>query len=147
MKFIEWKSEMSVGSEKLDGHHQMIIDCLNQLHPLLEGKGNSDEVVAVLAKLEDFILVHFSEEEQAMKRAGYPDWKAHRDLHDQMYDVVYNLKADVEHGRDLDAKKLFDLIYDWLVRHIMGEDRKYMPYFDHPEAPQGVWTRSNGRDC
>ena len=147
MKFIEWKTEMSVGSDKLDGHHQMIIDCLNELHPLLDGKGGEAEVNAVLAKLEEFILLHFSEEEQAMKRAGYPDWKAHRDLHDKMYDVVYQLKSDVEHGRAVDAKQLFDLIYNWLIEHIMGTDKKYVSYLEHPTAPQGVWVRSNGRDC
>ena len=146
MQFIEWKPEMSVGSGKLDGHHQMIIDCLNQLNPLLDVKGRDEEVNGVLAKLEDFILVHFSEEEQAMKRAGYPGWKEHRDLHDKMYDVVYNLKADVEHGRAVDAKQLFDLIYNWLLQHILGEDKKYVPYLTNPEAPQGVWSRSNGRE-
>lgn len=145
MQFIEWKPDMSVGSEKMDGHHQMIIDALNQLHPLLDG-AKPAEVNAVLDKLVEFILLHFSEEEQTMKRCGYPDWKAHRDLHDQMYDVVFNLKSDVEHGRTLDAKELFDLVYNWLFQHILGEDKKYQPYLDNPQAPQGVWTRSNGRE-
>ncbi len=147
MKFIEWTNDMSVGSDILDGHHQLIIDCLNQLHPLLDGKGRAEEVYAVLEKLEEFILMHFSEEEQVMKRAGYPDWEAHRELHNKMYDVVFALKTDVEHGRVLDAKHLFDLAYEWLLKHILGEDKKYVPYLSHPEAPQGVWTRSNGREC
>lgn len=144
MKFIEWSEAMSVGSDELDGHHQMIIDCLNRLHPLLNGKSSPDEVRSVLATLEDFVLVHFSEEEQTMRRVGYPGWRAHKELHDRMYDIVFNMKADVEHGRTIEAEHLFELIYDWLQKHILGEDRKYEPYLANPQ-PSQAWTRSNGK--
>lgn len=146
MKFIEWTEDMSVGSETLDGHHKMIIDCLNRLHPLLDAQGREAEVKDVLGSLEDFVLVHFSEEEQDMKRAGYPDWAAHKEQHDGMYDIVFKLKADVEHGRVPDAERLFNLIYNWLLTHILGEDRKYIPYMANPNAtPVGVWKRASGK--
>ncbi len=145
MKFIEWTQEMSVGNAWFDGHHQMIIDCLNALHPLLDTQGHDADVQRVLAKLEDFVLVHFSEEEQAFKRAGYPDWRAHKDMHDQMYDVVFSLKSDVEHGRSVDAAKLFTLLNNWLVSHILGEDKKYVPYLTNPEPGGETWHRANGR--
>lgn len=147
MKFIEWTEDMSVGAEALDNHHKMIIDCLNALHPLLDATGKDAEILAVMAKLEDFVLIHFSEEEQEMKRAGYPDWRAHKALHDQMYDVVFSLKSDVARGERVDAKRLFGLIQDWLVTHILGEDRKYVPYTDtHAAKPVAQWKRSNGRE-
>ena len=146
MQFIEWTEQMSVGSNVLDGHHRMIIDCLNQLHPLLDATDRDTEVHAILAKLEDFVLVHFSEEEQYMKRVGYPDWHAHKEQHDKMYDVVFGLKSDVEHGRAVNAKHLFDIIYNWLLQHIMGEDKKYMGFLNNPTAePEGIWVRANGR--
>lgn len=147
MKFIEWTDDMSVGAETLDNHHQMIIECLNALHPLLDAEGKNAEILAVMAKLEDFVLVHFSEEEQEMKRAGYPDWRAHKELHDRMYDVVFALKSDVTQGEKMDAHRLFSLIQDWLVTHILGEDRKYVPYVaTHAAKPVAQWKRSNGRD-
>lgn len=146
MQFIEWSSDMSVGSDVLDGHHKMIIDCLNQLHPLIDAKGKDDEVRAVLAKLEEFVLVHFSEEEQCMKKVGYPYWQAHKSQHDKMYDIVFDMISELEHGRSVDAKHLFSILYEWLFNHIMKEDKKYVYYLQNP-APQGgaVWTRSNGR--
>lgn len=148
MKFIEWTADMSVGVEALDGHHQMIIECLNNLHPLLDADGRNDDVLAVMAKLEDFVLVHFSEEEQEMKRAGYPGWREHKALHDRMYDVVFSLKSDLAQGDKVDARRLFALIEDWLVTHILGEDRKYVPYLaDHSAKPVAQWKRSNGREC
>jgi hemerythrin len=148
MTFIEWTDSMSVGSPVLDGHHQMIIDCLNRLHPLIgaENRAEPDRMRAILDTLEDFVLVHFSEEERAMRQAGYPDWRDHKDQHDRMYDMVFAMKSDVEHGRDLDAAQLFDILNTWLVGHILGEDRKYMPYLEHPlpDAPP-LWGRANGR--
>jgi hemerythrin-like metal-binding protein len=146
MKFIEWSSDISVGSERLDEHHKIIIDCLNQLHPLIGAAGRDDEVRAVLDKLEDFVLIHFSEEEQCMKKAGYPDWVAHKEQHDKMYDIVFNMKSDVEHGRALNGQHLFETIYKWLLEHIMGEDRKYMSYLANPqEESKSVWHRANGK--
>jgi hemerythrin len=45
-------------------------------------------------------------------------------------------------------KVLFNMINDWLVTHILGEDRKYVPYLGHPERPPvAQWRRSNGREC
>ncbi len=81
-----------------------------------------------------------------MKRVGYPDWAAHKEQHDQMYEIVFGMKSDVEHGRSLNAKKLFDIIYNWLLQHIIGEDKKYEKYLKNP-APEseGLWTRANGR--
>ena len=137
---------MSVGSPELDGHHRMIIDCLNDLHPLLGVADRQPQVLEVLGRLEEFVLVHFSEEEQAMRRAGYPDWRSHKQQHDAMFDVVLSMISDIEHGRTLDAQHLFDLIYDWLLRHILGEDKKYQPYLEHPHAESdSTWHRSSGR--
>ena len=146
MQVVEWTPGMSVGSDTLDGHHRMIIDALNRLGPLIGQGGRDAEIRDVLATLEEFVLVHFSEEEQQMRAAGYPDWRAHKELHDRMYDVVFALKSDVEHGRVPEAAKLRELLNDWLVSHILGEDRKYVSYLEHPdpEARQ-LWERSNGR--
>ncbi len=146
MTFITWTSDMSVGRANLDQHHQMILACLNQLYPLLTVTDRADEIKKVLETLEDFVLIHFSEEEHVMKAIGYPDWRQHKLMHDEMYDKVFSLKSDLSHGRTPEAAELFHLFQDWLVRHILGEDRKYMPYLDRETPGAGVeWHRANGR--
>ncbi len=146
MQAVEWTSQMSVGSDVLDGHHKIIVDCLNRLGPLLGSHGHGDEIKAVVTMLEEFVLLHFSEEEQQIRAAGYPDWRRHKELHDQMYDIVFNLKSDIEHDRAPEAEKLHELIYNWLVAHILGEDRNYVPYLQNPDAAAGkMWARGNGR--
>ncbi|MEI7611247.1 MAG: bacteriohemerythrin [Rhodospirillaceae bacterium] len=144
--FVVWSDAMSVGRDSLDDRHKMILDCLNRLHPLLGLPDRDAEIHAVIETLEDFVLVHFSEEEQLLREVGYPDWRAHKDMHDAMYELVFKMKADLEHGRTPDAQILFAILNDWLVGHILGEDRKYMPFLDHPApSPAPLWHRSNGR--
>ena len=128
MDLIKWDSSMSVGSEVFDGHHKIIIDCLNGLHPLLDKSECREELLTILTKLEEFVLVHFGEEERALKQANFPDWRAHKEMHDQMYDLVFKLKSDIEKGRSLEAAYLHEILYSWLVKHILGEDKKYEPY-------------------
>jgi hemerythrin-like metal-binding protein len=140
-QFITWTQDMSVGSDLLDDHHKIIVDCLNALQPVIGQSGHEAEVREVVDRLEHFVLVHFSEEERAMIEAGYPDWKGHKALHDRMYDVIFDIKADIGRGRLVDAAELFGMINDWLVQHILGEDRKYMPYLQNPQPhADSVWT-------
>lgn len=142
---IAWTQDMSVGSEELDEHHRMLIDCLNKLGQLLEGSASRDEVAAVVSALEEFVLVHFSAEEQAMRAAGFPGWREHKEQHDRMYDSVYSLKSDIEHGRDVDVLHLHGVLYEWLMKHILGEDRNYMPFLEHPnQATASVWRGDHG---
>jgi hemerythrin len=142
---IAWTEEMSVGSEMLDEHHRMLINCLNQLGELLENSAALDEINKVLATLEEFVLMHFSAEEQAMRAAGFPGWREHKEQHDAMYDAVYTLKSDVENKRDFDPVRLHRFLYEWLMQHIMGEDRKYMPFLKNPQkATAAVWHGSHG---
>ena len=144
--FVVWADAMSVGHPKLDERHKLILDCLNRLHPLLGMPDREAEIHAVIETLEDFVLVHFSEEERILREVGYPDLRRHKEIHDAMYELVFKMKADVEHGRTPDAQLLFAILNDWLVGHILGEDRKYVPYLEHP-APSSTpaWHRSNGR--
>lgn len=141
MRPIEWTPEMSVGSEVLDEHHRMIVDCLNMLRPLLAGQGSPADLRAVIDRLEHFVLVHFAEEERLMIAAGHPHWKAHKALHDKMFGVVFDLKSDIELGRTVDAARLHETLAGWLIDHIMGEDRKYMADLAKPRGGgEGPWT-------
>lgn len=134
MKLTAWTREMSLGRADLDGHHRMIIDCLNRLCPLIEATGQEQEILGVIDTLEEFVLVHFGEEERIMKAAGYPGWASHKTQHDRMYELVFKMQANVVHGHLPDARKLYETLYEWLTQHIMGEDRKFKPYLDnyHP---------------
>ena len=144
--FIAWSDAMSVGHAGIDERHRMIIDCLNRLHPLLGLPGRDAEVHGVIETLEDFVLVHFSEEEHVLRVIGYPDWRRHKEMHDAMYELVFKMKADVEHERTPDAQLVFAILNDWLVGHILGEDRKYIPYLQNPSPSTApMWHRSNGR--
>ena len=146
MNAIQWTNDMSVGREDFDGHHRMIIDALNRLYPLIGVADRDAELRVVLETLEEFVLLHFAEEEKAMKQAGYPDWPAHKAQHDGMYDLVFKMKAGFDHGRLPDAENIHALLYDWLVKHILGEDRKYIPYLQNPaSAGKNLWHRASGR--
>lgn len=130
MDLVQWDASMSVGSDLFDGHHKIIIDCLNDLHPLLGKKNCNAEIAPILDRLEQFVLVHFGEEERTLRQIGYPDWRAHKDQHDQMYDLVFKFKSDVESGRSLEAAYLHEILYTWLIKHILGDDKKYTAYLD-----------------
>ena len=140
MDLVKWDDTMSVGSDVFDGHHKIIIDCLNDLVPLLGRNDCPEELLSVLERLENFVLVHFGEEERAMKLHDFPDWRQHKELHDRMYDMVFNMKADAEKGRSLEAGYLHEVLYSWLLQHILGEDKRYRPYLQDATITSALST-------
>jgi hemerythrin len=53
-----------------------------------------------------------------------------------MYDVVFNLKTGVEKGQNLEAAYLHEIIYNWLVKHILVEDKKYESFLAQVQSQQ-----------
>lgn len=70
---LEWKSEYSVGVERLDAQHRKLFDYFNQLDAAMQ-KGRGREVIGqVLANLASNTREHFRQEEDLMRRAAFPD--------------------------------------------------------------------------
>jgi hemerythrin-like metal-binding protein len=68
MATMEWKDSYSVGETKMDDQHKGLIVLINQL-------GGEDEIGVreVLEKLQEYVDVHFRDEEALLEKIGYPD--------------------------------------------------------------------------
>ena len=92
-----------------------------------EGRRALEDTLDFLIRYAEF---HFSEEERLMKQYGYPDLEVqvrrHQDLLQEV--LVFREKSrrdDVE----IDAE-FIDFLKDWIVDHVLSEDRKYGPFLN-----------------
>lgn len=82
-----------------------------------------------LDALLNFTKKHFIEEEALMAQSKYPDYEEHRKKHAILLENV--TKHAFTYSHDPSAKNaaaLSDFLNTWLVTHILGVDKKYVPF-------------------
>jgi hemerythrin-like metal-binding protein len=115
-----WEDRYSLGDEKIDDQHKWMFNLANQL-PKVSDKEN---VKIIVLELYKYIREHFSYEEKIMKSAEYPLFSEHKQLHDKVIKQL-NAISSSSFKSDKDLYKFKKFLFDWLVEHIMHEDKKY----------------------
>lgn len=125
MSLFAWKPEYSVNEAVLDSHHQKLFHILNSVY---ENVMNSTEVESILPELDELLAYtrcHFSTEEQYMREKGFPDIDAHIAMHREFTHSIEALRSRY-HDNDLEVtKELIIVLGEWLLRHVLREDKKY----------------------
>lgn len=125
MAFIQWSENMSVGNHIIDQQHKNLVKMVNTVYDAM-GQGKGDEVLKpILKALVDYTKSHFSHEEQFMKQIGYPNLVQHQQIHQAFTQKVQDVYAKVTAGQHVSSVSLAGFLKDWLVSHIMSEDKKY----------------------
>ena len=128
MAFYTWTDEMSVGIQRIDLQHKKIFALAEDLYNAM-GSGKGREVLEkVLAELVTYTRTHLSEEERLLSSNGYPDYTAHKAIHDKMTQRVIELHEEFKQGKINNPMPIANFIKDWLTKHIMGTDKKYSDF-------------------
>ncbi|MGB5474643.1 MAG: bacteriohemerythrin [Gammaproteobacteria bacterium] len=84
---------------------------------------------ALFSKIMRYVATHFTEEEALMREYGYPDYAAHKKLHDKFSAEMIKLQADINNRNIKFKKKMSSLLWDWLYHHINEIDYQYRDFF------------------
>ncbi len=114
-----------MGIKKMDDEHKKLVELINALHAMQDA--NLDFLKKVINTLVLYTQVHFSHEEKILAKMNYPDLEAHRQEHLKFIDLVKDTKNHLHEGKDLKAAlvKVNDFLRNWLLHHILVEDKKY----------------------
>ncbi|MBP8186575.1 MAG: bacteriohemerythrin [Comamonas sp.] len=134
MSFIPWSSALMLGIPKIDAQHQVLVELINALHDELGKPAPARTTLAeVLEGLVDYTHNHFIEEEVMFQRYGYPQTTAHTAEHSQFTAKAMDWLMRFEDGEDINLEAL-DFLKDWLLHHILQEDRAYVPFLQEAIA-------------
>jgi methyl-accepting chemotaxis protein len=125
-KFYRWDDSFVTNIRIIDARHRRLFETINRLIDACD-QGKGQEVLAKsLAFLSDYTIKHFSEEEELQQKYGYPEYVAHRQLHENFKKTVREFAAELEAkgpSEDLIAK-LKKEVGGWLVTHVKAVDAK-----------------------
>ncbi len=129
MSLIEWKNVFSVGVPSIDDQHRKLVEMINNLYDEFY-KGITDEFLSGLIKeLEKYTVYHFSYEEKFMKLYNYESLKEHKGEHDQFIEKIQVYKTIVSKDNKTAVIDFATFLKNWLLKHIMGTDKKYSKLF------------------
>ena len=125
---IEWSEKMSVGNMTIDQQHKTLITLVNTIYDAM-GRGKGDEVLEeTVSKLTVYVKNHFTHEEKFMRQCGYPGLAAHQQTHRGLTEKVQEISQKMKAGQKFSSVSLAGFLKDWLVNHIMMEDKKYAAF-------------------
>lgn len=126
-ELFPWSDKLSVGIEEIDAQHRMLVDLLNELHRAIQERHGSDVALEILGRLVEYTRIHFAVEESLMRVLGYGDYEEHKNHHNQLINQVNDLYDRVRGGQHV-TFELLHFLRVWLTKHIMEEDREYVPF-------------------
>jgi hemerythrin len=120
---IRWTKTLSVGIPALDEQHKELFRRAGAFLDGLAGKSRQD-VGILLSYLRTYAVIHFGEEEDAMRAARYPGYARHKAQHDQFIRDLLALSREQEkrRGPGVAPKSLGAWVKSWLVDHVQSTD-------------------------
>ena len=128
-QIIEWSDVLNLGIEEIDNQHKDLLGLVNEMHLAIRDSRGREAVAKVLARLADYIKIHFAVEESLMRILGYPGYEGHKAQHEELIRSVLDLQRRVDTDKMAIGVELMHYLKTWLTRHIVESDRDYGRFF------------------
>lgn len=131
MSQITWDDSYSVNNDAIDAQHKQWIAIYNRLDQTMLSGSLADLAQVreeILQAMMEYASYHFRQEEEYMKEIGYPDIVAHKRIHTDFDDQLYNYHRMIRNGELVLNSELIAIIKNWLLDHILKTDMKYRDF-------------------
>ncbi len=128
MPIIKWQDSFSVGVQRFDDEHKVLLAIINEMFIIVRDQKTVDHLTVEINKLVQYTQEHFADEEEAMEKAGYPALDEHKSIHAKLLKDVTAFKKRVENGEQEVITIFYHFLRDWLLTHIIEDDMQYKPF-------------------
>lgn len=149
---IVFGSNLQLGIPEIDGQHQEMVDLINSIYGeaiAFQGAGSENpaqlaeaqdatcqRVKALLGRLVRSTEEHFSAEERLMRDARFPEIIDHQYEHKMLMVELKVFVRSVCSGEESLKIEDLDSLKQWLVGHIVMEDRQFAEYLNLCALPR-----------
>ena len=128
-ELISWSEQYSVGINKFDEDHKVIISLINQLHnAMLENKAK-EAISKILSVLTSYSATHFEREEMLLKQHNYPNLDVQKKEHAAFIKKIKDFETKYNQGRIITVSiEIVSFLKEWLIKHILAEDKEYSKF-------------------
>lgn len=123
---IEWTEDLAVGVELIDEQHQELFSRFNRLLEACSSGCGKEEIGSTLLFLDEYVRIHFRDEEKLQIAHAFPEYRAHHEQHRIFIHKLEDFKKEMLTGGATLSLTIAtnSLLIDWLVNHIAKMDKK-----------------------
>ena len=131
ISLLSWNKTFETGISEIDQQHQQWIAIFNEFLSAIKDNSETTILESTLAKFMEYSRIHFSTEEKYMQRVKYPSYALHRKIHESfVVKTRYYAGLLSKHKKDDLAQEIWNFIKDWMVNHILIEDKKIKVFIE-----------------
>ncbi len=120
---LQWSDRLSTGVPLMDKQHQYLVELINRLFTCMRDGGDRMLTAGIVDELVNYTVTHFRAEEDVMKKHNYPDFEAHKKVHENFIEQVGAYAEKLKSGARLAPADVYRFLKNWLVEHIEHQDR------------------------
>lgn len=124
---VTWEDGYGVGHDGIDGDHRRLFELFNEFVTAVNDNRTDSDIENVLIELLEYCDNHFDREEKLMREFAYPEYEAHKAMHDAFVRQVHDVNNALDSGGEQGAYVL-GFLGKWLSGHILGVDKKLGAY-------------------
>lgn len=114
---IEWRDGFKIGVTQVDQEHRHLFSLVRAL--------NLESVDQTVEELLDYVVTHFSNEQELMEKSGYPAFEQHLKLHEEFGAQVAEFLGNGGAWTEDRVQELRRFLNKWLIGHIMTHDLRF----------------------
>lgn len=118
---IEWRDGFKIGISKVDEEHRHLFTLIKAL--------SLESVDKTVEELLDYVVTHFSNEQELMEGSGYPAFEQHLRLHEEFASQVADFLGNGSAWSEDRVQELRRFLNKWLIGHIMTHDLRFGKWF------------------
>jgi hemerythrin len=97
---------------------------------------NLDTVEQTVEQLLDYVVTHFTHEQEAMERSGYPAFEQHLHLHETFAAQMADFLVSSDSWTEERVQNLRRFLNKWLIGHIMTHDMRFGKWLAAKNQPR-----------
>lgn len=129
-----WKEKYKVGVTLIDQQHEELFKRVSEFIQTVQSKDDweakIEKVKETMVFMQEYVVIHFDEEEVYQEQINYPDIQKHKEAHAKFKEAIDNyVKLFNQEGFSEELVQEFSgKLMTWLIIHVAIMDQKIGEY-------------------
>ena len=128
---ITISKDMEVGIDIIDEQHRELVNRINAVTSMGAKSVSDEETQKTIDLLGEYIIKHFTDEENLQKKYNFPKYEWHKEQHKILTNAYTDIKK--EYAQTGPSPKftldMSNMIINWIIRHIKSADIEFGKYY------------------
>ena len=129
-EIVSWDDHFNTGIKLIDDQHKELVNLTNELYQAcLSGtEAVGPAFKEVMARMVDYVRLHFTAELEILTRIKYPNLQEHKIQHDAMIKQILGAANEFSGGKKFVPHQFVRTLKDWIFGHIAVYDKSYASF-------------------